>query len=156
MLKGFLYASLIAISLSGCKSREPVDFSLLDINGQQIRLSDYRSKIVLVDFWATWCPPCRMSVPELIALQNEYKKDLVIIGISVDREDTKGSVPQFVEEAGINYHVVYADDAVIQAFGGITAIPTSFILDKDGTIVTSHVGFVTKSTLADDVLDLLL
>jgi cytochrome c biogenesis protein CcmG/thiol:disulfide interchange protein DsbE len=98
-----------------------------------------------VDFWATWCPPCRKGIPDLIQIQKEYPKDVVVIGISLDR-DTKSEVPAFVKNYGINYPVVYGDGKVDKNFGGIEAIPTAFVIDRNGNIVDKHVGLVPKST----------
>jgi cytochrome c biogenesis protein CcmG/thiol:disulfide interchange protein DsbE len=131
-------------------TQKPTDFTLPDILGNPVSLANYRGKVVLIDFWATWCPPCRRGIPDLIELQKEFEGDLVVIGISVD-SDTKDNVPSFVKEAGINYPVVYGDDQVVQAYGGIEGIPTTFILDKSGAVVNSHVGLTEKSILADEI-----
>jgi thiol-disulfide isomerase/thioredoxin len=120
------------------------DFILSSTNDKSIKLSDYRGKIVIVDFWATWCPPCRRGIPDLIEIQKEYGKDVVVIGISMDT-DTKGDVVPFIQNMGINYPVVYADARVVQAYGGVESIPTSFVIDKNGNIVDNHIGLVPKS-----------
>ncbi len=130
------------------KSNKAPDFVLTGTNGNKIKLSDYRGKVVILDFWATWCPPCRKGIPDLIDLQKNYKKDLVIIGISVDT-DTKNDVIPFMKEYGINYHIAYADNEVVQNYGNIQAIPTSFIIDREGNIVTSFVGLQRKEAYAD-------
>jgi thiol-disulfide isomerase/thioredoxin len=130
------------------------NFKLETIAGKTLPLSDYKNKIVIVDFWATWCPPCRRGIPDLIALQNEFKKNLVIIGISVDR-DTRGSVADFARKQGINYPICYFTDKVVDDFGGIEGIPTSFIIDKKGNIVDSHVGLVDKDTYVQTIKRLL-
>jgi peroxiredoxin len=130
------------------------DFKLQTIDGKTIQLSDFRNKIVIVDFWATWCPPCRRGIPDLIALQNEYKKDLVVIGISVDRE-TRDGVAEFARKQGINYSICYFTDKVVDDFGGIEGIPTSFVIDRKGNIVDSHVGLVDKDTYEQVIKKLL-
>jgi len=124
------------------------EFSLVSVDGKTVKLSDYKGKIVIVDFWATWCPPCRKGIPDLIAIQKEFKNDVVVIGISLDRE-TKTDVPSFVKNYGINYPIVYGDGKVDRSFGGIEAIPTAFVIDKKGNIVDKHVGLVPKSTYVD-------
>ncbi|HPO56692.1 MAG: TlpA disulfide reductase family protein [Ignavibacteriaceae bacterium] len=121
------------------------DFALKSVDGKTVKLSDFKGKIVIVDFWATWCPPCRKGIPDLIQIQKEYPKDVVVIGISLDR-DTKSEVPAFVKNYGINYPVVYGDGKVDKNFGGIEAIPTAFVIDRNGNIVDKHVGLVPKST----------
>ncbi len=130
------------------------DFSLKSPNGKTIKLSDYKGKIVIIDFWATWCPPCRKGIPDLISLQKEFGKDIVVIGISVDKE-SKMEVPMFIQKQGINYPIVFANETVVTKYGGISGIPTSFIVDQKGTIVDSHVGLVNKSVYVNKIKSLL-
>jgi thiol-disulfide isomerase/thioredoxin len=129
-------------------------FTLQDTEGRNVSLDDYKGKIVILDFWATWCPPCRKGIPDLVELQNEYGKDLVVIGISLDQQ-TKPDVVPFIKEYRINYPVVYGDMNVVQAYGNIRSIPTSFVLDKDGNIVDMHVGLVHKSVYTNLIKKLL-
>ena len=131
------------------------DFTLSSVNGEDVSLSDYKGKVVIVDFWATWCPPCRKGIPDLISLQNEYKDKVKVIGISLDRENTKNSVPGFVDRMGINYPVVYFNDKVIIDFGGVNAIPTSFIIDQKGNIVKKMVGLYPKSEYESKIKELI-
>ena len=120
------------------------DFILASTGDKNIKLSDYRGKVVIVDFWATWCAPCRKGIPDLIEIQKEYGTDVVVIGISMDT-DTKGEVIPFIQKMGVNYPIAYADAGVVQSYGGVEAIPTSFIIDKNGNVVDSHIGLVDKS-----------
>ncbi len=137
-------------------NKKAPDFALTSVDGKIIKLSDYKGKVVIIDFWATWCPPCRKGIPDLIAIQNEYAGKVVVIGISVDREgQTKQDVPGFIKSNGINYPIVYFTDKVVNDFGGIEAIPTSFVIDKKGNIVDTHVGLVPKSTLTNKINSLL-
>ncbi len=129
-------------------------FTLQDVNGKKISLSDYKGKVVIVDFWATWCPPCRRSIPDLIDLQKKYKNKIAVIGISVDM-DTRSDVAPFVKKNKINYKVLYATPEVVQAYGNIDAIPTSFIIDQHGNIVTQHVGLTPKETYINEINKLL-
>lgn len=115
-------------------------FTLTSIENKPVSLDDYKGKVVLLDFWATWCPPCRKGIPDLIALQKRYQGRLVVIGISVDQPDTKPEVVPFARKMGINYPVVYSDGNVDMLYGGIEAIPTSFIIDKEGKVVKKTVG----------------
>lgn len=120
------------------------DFALPTTDGKTLKLSDLRGKIVILDFWATWCPPCRKGIPDLIDLKNKYgKKGLEIVGISVDT-DTKNQVVPFMKEKGINYPVVYGNQSVYMQYGGIRAIPTTFVIDPHGKIVASYEGLVPK------------
>ncbi|GMU95244.1 MULTISPECIES: TlpA disulfide reductase family protein [Ignavibacterium] len=135
--------------------KKAADFKLKTLEGKEIRLSDYRGKIVIIDFWATWCPPCRKGIPDLISLQEEFKKDLVVIGISLDQQNTIKDLKPFIENYKINYPVVLGDEKVVKDYGGISAIPTSFIIDQKGNIVDSHVGLVPKAVYADQIKSLL-
>jgi len=127
------------------------DFALTSTGGSIVKLSDYKGKVVLLDFWATWCPPCRRGIPDLINLKNTFKdKGFEIIGISLDT-DTKPDVIPFIKEYGINYPVVYGNADITQKYGGIQAIPTSFVIDRKGNIISTHVGLVPKSTYIQDI-----
>jgi len=120
------------------------NFTLKDISGKDVKLSDYKGKVVILDFWATWCGPCRRGIPDLIALQKQYSKDLAVIGISLDQKNTIADVVPFYKSFGINYPVVYGDAKIVQAYGGIEAIPTSFVIDREGKIVNKYVGLIPK------------
>lgn len=136
------------------KKKAP-DFSLKTLEGKTVKLSDYKGKVVLIDFWATWCPPCKKGIPDLIELQKTYSKDLVVVGISLDQERTIKDLKPFIENYGINYPVVLGDQKVVLDYGGVNAIPTSFIVDQKGFIVDSHVGLVSKSVYENKIKTLL-
>lgn len=132
------------------------DFALKSVDGKTVKLSDYKGKVVILDFWATWCPPCRKGIPDLIELKNEFgKKGVEIIGISVDAKNTIAEVPSFVKDKKINYPVVYADQKVVSDYGGIESIPTSFIVDKSGKIVNKMIGLYPKDTYVAEINKLL-
>lgn len=135
--------------------KKAADFNLKTLDGKNVKLSDYRGKIVIIDFWATWCPPCRKGIPDLISLQEEYKKDLVVIGISLDQQNTIKDLKPFIENYKINYPVVLGDEKVVKDYGGISAIPTSFIIDQKGNIVDKHIGLVPKTVYSDKIKSLL-
>jgi cytochrome c biogenesis protein CcmG/thiol:disulfide interchange protein DsbE len=125
---------------------------LTTTSGQKIKLSDYKGKVVLLDFWATWCPPCRKGIPDLVSLKNEFKgKDFEIIGVSLDQENTINDVVPFIQQYGINYPVVYYDPTALASFGTVESIPTSFILDKTGRVVSSYMGLTEKSNFVKDI-----
>ncbi|MGE5400280.1 MAG: TlpA disulfide reductase family protein [Ignavibacteriales bacterium] len=127
------------------------NIELTSTEGNKVKLSDYRGKAVILDFWATWCPPCRKGIPDLISLKNDFKgKNVEIIGISMDQE-TKPDVVPFIKQYGINYPVVYYDPTVLSSFGNIESIPTTYIIDKDGKIISSYVGLTDKANLKKDV-----
>ncbi|HLZ93224.1 MAG TPA: TlpA disulfide reductase family protein [Candidatus Acidoferrum sp.] len=115
------------------------DFKLDRLDGKPLRLSDAHGKVVLLNFWATWCGPCRAEIPDLIALQQKYKDQLQIIGLTVDDDDAS-VVKQVVAETHINYPVAMASPEVRLQYGGIAALPTSFVLDAQGRVVQKHEG----------------
>lgn len=121
-----------------------------------VSLSDYRGKVVILDFWATWCPPCRKGIPDLIELKNEFKNQPVeIVGISLDGVTrggaTRNEVLPFIKDYGINYPIVIGDDRISQQYGGIRSIPTSFVIDKEGYIVSYYQGLISKEQYVSDV-----
>jgi thiol-disulfide isomerase/thioredoxin len=115
------------------------EFKVAGLDGQPLSLADERGKVILLNFWATWCGPCRAEIPDLIELQTRYKDRLQIIGLTVD-EDDAGLVKKVVEETGINYPVAMAPAEVRLKYGGIAALPTSFVLDSEGRVVQKHEG----------------
>ncbi|MCS7052155.1 MAG: TlpA family protein disulfide reductase [Ignavibacterium sp.] len=136
-------------------NKKAPEFSLKTLEGKTVKLSDYKGKIVIIDFWATWCPPCRKGIPDLVDLQKTYSKELVVIGISLDQERTIKDLKPFIQNYGINYPVVLGDEKVVRDYGGVNAIPTSFIVDQKGFIVDSHVGLVPKSVYENKIKTLL-
>jgi peroxiredoxin len=131
------------------------DFTLPTTDGRSIKLSDLKGKVVIVDFWATWCRPCRKGIPDLIELKKKYgKKGFEIIGISVDI-DTKNEVVPFMKTYGINYPIVYGNPYVYQQYGGVQAIPTSFVIDKQGKIIASYEGLITPDIYENHIKKLL-
>jgi thiol-disulfide isomerase/thioredoxin len=122
------------------KNPEPAPpFLLRDINGKIVSTADWKGKVVILNFWATWCPPCREEIPELVRLQEKYKDRLLIVGASED-DDGPEKVEQFVQQHGMNYPVVMATKELIDNYGGVPALPTSFIIDPQGRVVTKHTG----------------
>ena len=114
-------------------------FELNDLDGKPLSLAEGKGKIVLLNFWATWCGPCRAEIPDLVDLQKRYADKLEIIALATD-EDDADEVRRFVMGAGINYRVAMTSDQVRMAYGGIAALPTSFVIDTQGRIVQKHVG----------------
>jgi cytochrome c biogenesis protein CcmG/thiol:disulfide interchange protein DsbE len=115
------------------------DFKLKDFSGKELSLADSRGKVILLNFWATWCGPCRAEIPTLVKLQEHYKDQLQIIGLVVD-EDEEDPVRQVVKAEGINYPVAMAPTEVRVRYGGITALPSVFVIDREGRVVQKHVG----------------
>jgi thiol-disulfide isomerase/thioredoxin len=122
--------------------REPAaipSFTMTDIDGHPLASADWKGKVVLVNFWATWCPPCRAEIPDLIALQNKYGDKLVVIGVSED-DSPVADVKRFATEQHINYPVVMETPELAKIFRGIVALPTTFVIGPDGKIEQKHVG----------------
>jgi thiol-disulfide isomerase/thioredoxin len=118
---------------------EAPDFKLDDLDGKPLSLSASRGKVILLNFWATWCGPCRAEIPDLIELQKKYADKLQIIGLDVDDDDA-GEVKKFVEKNGINYSIGMATNDIRMQYGGVTALPTSFVLNAEGRVVQKHEG----------------
>jgi thiol-disulfide isomerase/thioredoxin len=111
----------------------------VDILGKPVSNANWGGKVVLVNFWATWCPPCREEIPELLALQKEFKDQLQIVGISED-DDPPAKVLKFAQQKGMNYPIVMYTPDLVESFGGVPALPTSFLIDKQGRVVQKHSG----------------
>ena len=123
------------------------DFSLKTLDGKTLRLSDLRGKAVVLNFWATWCPPCKMELPWLVDLQKQYgAQGLQIVGISED-EGGKDKVAQFVKEMGVNYTIAVDDDSVAEKYGDVEDLPTTFYIDRNGKIVEFAMGLVDRSEI---------
>jgi thiol-disulfide isomerase/thioredoxin len=114
-------------------------FELKDLEGKPVSLEQARGKVVLLNFWATWCGPCRAEIPDLVDLQKRYAEKLEIIALATE-EDDADQVKRFALHSGINYRVAMASDDVVRAYGGIAALPTSFVIDAQGRVVQKHVG----------------
>lgn len=131
------------------------EFSLKDVNGIERKLSDFKNKVVIINFWATWCPPCREEIPHFIGLYNQYKDHgLEVVGIALDLRGEK-IVPKFALENNINYTVLLGNEEVSDLYGGIRAIPTTFIVDKDGNIRKKYTGYNEKEVFEKDIKELL-
>jgi thiol-disulfide isomerase/thioredoxin len=130
------------------------DFSLTDLNGQTVSLSGYRGKVVLLNFWATWCEPCRSETPRLVALQDKYRgQGFQVIGVSLD--DDRKDVPPFYEEFHMNYPVVVGDSHLADRFGGVLGLPVSFFIGCNGRIESRHVGELNVEKVDPEIRKLL-
>ncbi|HEX2852709.1 MAG TPA: TlpA disulfide reductase family protein [Opitutaceae bacterium] len=139
-------AAFVLIAASLVVRADPVSpvaapaWTLKDLDGKAVSFEQFKGKVVVIDFWATWCGPCRMEIPGYVELQKKYAKDgLVIIGISLDEKGPK-VVKDFAAKLGVSYQMVMADNKIVEAFGGIEAIPTTFIIDRTGKIRDRKVG----------------
>jgi len=131
-------------------------FSLRDMNGNKLDLADYRGKVVLLDFWATWCGPCRLEIPGLVELQERYReRGLAVIGVL--SQDDPSNVPSFYREFRMNYHVALGDDdgKVANLYGCCFGLPTTFVIGRDGRIYATHVGAAPDLYFKNEVKELL-
>ena len=126
------------------------DLSLETLAGQTLRMADLRGKVVLVNFWATWCGPCREEIPFLVRLAERYPDHLAIIGVSEDEGGTD-MVVAFAQQHGVNYPVVMSTPTIKRSFPGVFALPTTFVVDPDGQIVQTHVGLISPIILEQEV-----
>jgi peroxiredoxin len=130
-------------------------WKLKDPDGNVVSSDQFKGKVVVLDFWATWCPPCKAEIPGYIKLQKKYEADgLVIIGVSVD-QGGPGVVKKFVKDYGVNYTVVMADDAIQSAYEATEAIPTTYIIDREGKIRNRKVGRVPTDEYEQQILAVL-
>ncbi len=130
------------------------EFTYEDLEGRSQSTRGWLGKVVLLNFWATWCPPCRAEIPDLIRLQTEYADRLLIVGLSTDAEG-KEKVQSFVDEAGINYLVGMSSPEVEAKFGGILGLPTTFLVDTRGRVVQKHIGFANPELYEMEIRALL-
>ncbi|MGH9663240.1 MAG: TlpA disulfide reductase family protein, partial [Bryobacteraceae bacterium] len=122
------------------------DFALKDANGATVHLSDYKGKVVLLNFWATWCGPCRVEIPWFLQFEREYKdRGFAVVGVSMD-DDGWESVKPYIAEQKINYRILLGDDSVSNLYGGVDSLPTTFLIDRSGRVAAVHVGLVGRST----------
>jgi thiol-disulfide isomerase/thioredoxin len=129
-------------------------FSLTDISGQKLALSDYKGKVVLLDFWATWCGPCRIEIPEFVELQKRYRdQGLAVIGISMD--DGPAPVKEFYKQFNMNYPVAVGDSKLAELYGGILGLPTTMLIGRDGRIYAKHIGATDVSVFEREIKELL-
>ena len=176
MNRNFLMGAALLVSLAACSSprqtggapdsggtanaagkdlKPAPDFSLPGPDGKLVRLSDFKGKVVLLDFWATWCGPCKIEIPWFVEFQRKYKdQGFTVLGISMD-EGGWSEVRPFVEEMKMNYPVLLGNDEITGPFGGIEVLPTTFIIDKQGRIVAMHRGLTSKDDFENAIKGLL-
>jgi thiol-disulfide isomerase/thioredoxin len=159
---GLLVAGLICLSAAPTLAQEASpaktpapDWELKDLNGKTVKFSDFRGHVVILDFWATWCAPCRVEIPHFVELQKQYSdKGLTVVGVSLDQQGSE-VVKKFVKQFGVNYPVVIGNEKVSEAYGGIDGIPTTFVIDRQGLIVSRHIGYDEKTVFEKEIQSLL-
>ena len=149
------HASVKAAVTAEKDRKSAPDFSLKDANGHTVKLSDYKGKVVLLNFWATWCGPCKIEIPWFVEFEQAYKdRGFAVLGVSMD-DDGWQSVKPYIEQRKINYRVVIGTDEIGNLYGGVESLPTTFLIDRSGRIAAVHVGLVSKSKYENDVKELL-
>jgi thiol-disulfide isomerase/thioredoxin len=147
-------ASAFAQEASSAKTPAP-GWKLTDLNGRNVSFSDFRGKVVILDFWATWCVPCRVEIPHFVELQKQYgAKGLAVIGVSLD-EQGPDVVKRFVKQFEVNYSMVIGNEKMAENYGGIVALPTTFVIDRQGRIVSQHIGYDEKAVFEREIQSLL-
>ena len=135
--------------------RAAPEFSLKDINGATVRLSDYRGKVVLLNFWATWCSPCRIEIPWFIEFEQKNKdRGFAVVGIAMDEEGWDVVRP-FLAGMRVNYRTLKGDDMIAQLYGGVDSLPTTFLIDRQGKIAAVHMGLISKNIYQNEIQELL-
>src|ERR1039457_3270990 len=151
-------ASPVAVpaAMSAADSRKLApDFTLTDSKGAPVRLSGYKGRVVLLDFWATWCGGCKVEIPWYMEFQNKYKdRGLIVIGVSMDEDGWK-SVQPFLEEHKLNYPVVIGSQDVAKLYGGVTSMPMTLLIDRQGKIADWQVGMVDRAAFEGEIQALL-
>ena len=140
---------------AGSAPRTAPEFALKALDGRTVRLSDYRGRAVVLNFWATWCAPCRVEMPWLEELSRQYRaQGIEVVGISMDDPGQEAAVRKFVRERNVDYTILLGNDAVGDAYGGARLLPQTFFLDRDGRIVKSTVGITTRDDLESNIREL--
>lgn len=165
-------AVALVLSLGGCNTSKPVraagsslkagkerkaapEFALKDADGKTVRLSDYKGKVVLLNFWATWCGPCRIEMPWFIEFERKYKdQGFAVVGISMD-EDGWEAVKPFITDMAVNYRILQGSDTTAELYGGVEVLPTTFLIDRDGKVAATLVGLHGRDQFEDGIKELL-
>ncbi|MEP7367016.1 MAG: TlpA disulfide reductase family protein [Acidobacteriota bacterium] len=156
ILAGCSYAppSRAAIKPAAKRNAAPT-FTVKDSQGKSFNLADYKGKVVLLNFWATWCGPCKLEIPWFVEFEKNYRdRGFAVLGISMDEEGWEVVKP-YVDRTKVNYRMAIGNDMMAQQYGGVESLPTSFLIDRDGKIAAVHIGLVGKGDYQKDIEQLL-
>ena len=138
------------LQANDAKGKQAPDFTLQDLDGRPVKLSDYRGKAVLLNFWATFCWPCKVEMPWLVELQKQYgPQGLQIVGVALD-DSGKDTIEQYTKKMGVNYTILQGQDSVGDAYGAV-GLPATFYIDRNGKIVDSALGLVSRGEIEDNI-----
>lgn len=141
-------SSQIADKATGAPAPE---FELTNLDGKQVKLSDFRGQAVLLNFWATWCSPCKIEMPWFVELQKQYgPQGLAVVGVAMD-DASRDDIAKFTKEMGVNYPILLGKEAVGEAYGGVQFLPTTFYIDRKGRVVERVFGLTGKGEIEDNV-----
>jgi peroxiredoxin len=169
LVQRLAFAAMLALLIASCSKPTPTSgklpsssdrkpapaFTLKDSSGAAVKLADYKGKVVLMNFWATWCGPCEVEIPWFVEFEQKYKdRNFAVLGVSFD-DDGWISVRPYMASHKINYRMTIGSDQLSQMYGGVDSLPTSFIIDRSGRIAVTHVGLVDKRDYQDEILKLL-
>ncbi|MDX2153527.1 MAG: redoxin domain-containing protein [Bryobacteraceae bacterium] len=144
-----------ASTVKASSERKPApDFTLKDADGKNVSLADYKGKVVLLNFWATWCGPCKVEIPWFVEFEKQYKdKGFAVLGVAMDEEGWE-IVRPYIQEKKVNYRVLVGNDSTAELYGGVASLPTTFLIDREGRIASTHVGLVSKSDYQNEINEL--
>jgi len=143
------------LASSNFRGQPAPDFELQSLDGKNMRLSDFHGKAVLLNFWATWCGPCKIEMPWFVELQKEYgPQGFQIVGVAMDDASAE-EISKFAHQMGVNYPVLLGKEAVGQSYGGVGVLPTTFFIDRDGKLVAREFGLQSRSVFVDHIKEAL-
>ena len=148
-------ATTFAASTTGSADKLAPDFTLNDASGKPVKLSDFRGKVVLLNFWATWCGGCKLEIPWFMEFQDQYRnRNFVVLGVSMDEDGWKVVKP-FIAQKKINYPILLGNERIAKLYGGLDALPYTVIIDKSGHIAATHAGVPNKNDYKTEIEKLL-
>ncbi|MGB9416684.1 MAG: TlpA disulfide reductase family protein [Acidobacteriaceae bacterium] len=138
--------------LPNLRGKKAPPFTLKTQDGRKVSLADYKGKAVLVNFWATWCVPCKLEMPWFVDLEKQYaSQGFEILGVNEDDEKDHGEIDKFAKKIGVNYPILLGNDAISKAYGGIEVLPTSFYVGRDGKVVEEAAGLISRDEIEANI-----